>query len=394
MSAWDIYPSDYRAAEVRAITTATRAGECVALVGLSGSGKSNLLGFLAHRQSSNTMPYVLVDCNRLSDSSPQALFRLIHRTVDETVPPLARGDREASREAIAKHPPKRSEVGERSGEGSGVRDEWEALDTAFSRRLGGPGSSLSLLLDRFDALTQPADPALWGGLRALRDAHKFQLSFVTATRRPLPTHNELSELFYAHLVWLGPLSEEDAGWNVTRYAERRGVRWDDSIAQKLIGASGAYPALLRAACEACADGAAPEANSLAAHPAVKRRVEEFWADNPTSEELRLSHLDVEKIPLLKTGRARLLAPPFDTAQLTAKENLLLTYFLAHPNVVCEKDDLIRAVWPEDRVFERGVRDDSLAQIVRRLREKVEPDPAKPLHIHTVPGRGYRFTLET
>jgi len=49
MSVWDSYPPDYRAAEVRAITGATRAGECVSVVGLSGAGKSNLLGFLADR---------------------------------------------------------------------------------------------------------------------------------------------------------------------------------------------------------------------------------------------------------------------------------------------------------------------------------------------------------
>jgi DNA-binding winged helix-turn-helix (wHTH) protein len=85
------------------------------------------------------------------------------------------------------------------------------------------------------------------------------------------------------------------------------------------------------------------------------------------------------------------APTFDTSHLTAKENSLLRYFLSHPDEVCEKDDLIRAVWPEDKVFERGVRDDSLAQLVRRLREKIEPDPANPHYIHTVPGRGYRFT---
>jgi DNA-binding response OmpR family regulator len=55
--------------------------------------------------------------------------------------------------------------------------------------------------------------------------------------------------------------------------------------------------------------------------------------------------------------------------------------------------LIRAVWPEDRIFERGIRDDSLAQLVRRLREKIEPLPSTPRHIHSVPGRGYRFTPE-
>jgi len=383
MSAWDMYPLDYRAVEIRAITSATRAGECVAVVGLSGAGKSNLLGILAQRQSTETMPYLLVDCNRLPEPNPQALFRLVCRTLDlSPLPASLKGQGE-------------SDFSPRSGEGpgAGLTDDWEALDAVLLQRLSASGSSLSLLFDRFDALTQQADPALWGGLRALRDAHKFQLTFVTATRRPLPAHNELSELFYAHTLWLGPLSESDARWNVTRYAERRGVQWDDSVAQSLIAVSGAYPALLRAACEACADGAPPEANHLTAHPAVKRRVEEFWADHPTADELRLSQLDVEKIPLLKAGQARLPAPPFDTTQLTAKENLLLTYFLAHPNAVCEKDDLIRAVWPEDRVFERGVRDDSLAQIVRRLREKIEPDPARPRHVHTVSGRGYRFTPE-
>jgi len=42
------------------------------------------------------------------------------------------------------------------------------------------------------------------------------------------------------------------------------------------------------------------------------------------------------------------------------------------------------------VLQRGIRDDSLAQLVRRLREKIEPDAAAPKHILTVPGRGYRF----
>ena len=39
---------------------------------------------------------------------------------------------------------------------------------------------------------------------------------------------------------------------------------------------------------------------------------------------------------------------------------------------------------------RGVRDDSLAQMVRRLREKIETNPSEPQLILTVPGRGYRF----
>jgi energy-coupling factor transporter ATP-binding protein EcfA2 len=382
MSVWDSYPSDYRADEVRAITAATHAGECVSVVGLSGAGKSNLLGFLAGRQSTAEHAFVLVDCNRLDEPSPAAIFRLIRRALADS--PLLQGD--VSPEA------------KRSGEG--VRGELDALDAALEGRLQDAGSSLSLALDvsllfsRFDDLAR--DPAFSGNLRALRDAHKYRLTFVTATRHPLLPHTELSELFYANTLWLGSLNKSDARWNVARYAERKGLKWDDAISKSLISVSRGYPSLLRAVCEAYADGASPDVNGLSLHPAVRARVEEFWADKPSEDEMRRSGL--ENLPLLQSSRplkarTRFDAPTFDTSHLTAKENLLLSYFLAHSEVVCEKDDLIRAVWPEDKVFERGVRDDSLAQLIRRLREKIEPDPANPRYIHTVPGRGYRFTRE-
>jgi RNase P/RNase MRP subunit POP5 len=366
MSAWDSYPPDYRSAEVRAILTATRAGECVSVVGLSGAGKSNLLGFIAHTQTIAGQRFVLVDSNRMSEYSLAAFLRLIRRALGEAQPIDA-------------------------------PDEWETLEGVIEKQLSSSGGALGVLLDlslldRSGLMHGDSSPALFNNLRALRDAHKFRLTFVTASRHPLPPHNEFAELIHAHLLWLGPLSESDARWNVARYAERKGLKWDDATAQALIAVSRGYPSLLRAACEAFADGANLDVNSLAAHPAVRARAEEFWADNPSDEEILRSGL--ENLPLIMAGRPLkgiFDAPTFNTSHLTAKENLLLNYFLAHPDAVCEKDDMIRAVWPEDKVFERGVRDDSLAQLVRRLREKIEPDPANPRHIHTVPGRGYRFT---
>ena len=82
----------------------------------------------------------------------------------------------------------------------------------------------------------------------------------------------------------------------------------------------------------------------------------------------------------------------DTLQLTAKENLLYEYLMAHRDKVCDKDELIRAVWSEDINFKEGIRNESLTQLVRRLRVKIEKDPANPVHIHTVPGRGCSFRL--
>lgn len=352
------YPEHYRAREVRAVLAALRAGECAAVLGLSGAGKSNFLRCLAEAHSTPRQPLILVDANRLPAVAPAALFALAARALG------AEGD---------------------------LGDPFAALEALIARRLAAPESSLTLLWDRFDALTR-GDPALFGQLRALRDAYKYRLTYVIAARRPVDAQNELAELFFANTFWLGPLSDADARWTVARFAARRGVQWGEARAQELIALSGGYPAFLRAACEAAASAGdqALTADMLAGHPAVRARLAEFWADAPSEDELRLSGLSGS--PWVMAGRPRAGAPPaFDTARLTAKENLLLAYFLAHAGEVCAKDDLIRAVWPEDRVFEQGVRDDSLAQLVRRLREKIEPDPANPRFIHTAPGRGYRLT---
>jgi DNA-binding response OmpR family regulator len=79
----------------------------------------------------------------------------------------------------------------------------------------------------------------------------------------------------------------------------------------------------------------------------------------------------------------------DTSGLTAAEFRLWAYLRAHAGQVCGKEELVQAVWPEEVQLE-GLRDDSLAQLVSRLRRKVEPDSANPARILTVPGRGYRF----
>ena len=351
MSTWDAYPTDYRAQEVGTILAATRTGECVSVIGLSGAGKSNLLGFVAHTQSTPQRTFVLLDSNQLPAPTAEALFTQLARTV-------------------AKVPEAEAAI------------SLEALSALIDRRLGRPESSLTLLLDRFDVLA--ASPTLAANLRALRDAYKYQLTFVTATRRPLPSRTEFSELFYAHEIWLGALAESDARWTVRRYAARHGLAWDATVENRLLEASAGYPSFLRAMCEAHAEGTALDLASLAVHPAVQQRIGEFLADQPTENELRRAGL--MNAPILKASGA----PSASLAGLTAKEARLLSYFQAHPRVVCEKDDLIRAVWPEDKVFEAGVRDDSLAQLVRRLREKIEPDAAHPRHIYTAPGRGYRY----
>ncbi|MGW7237712.1 response regulator transcription factor [Streptomyces sp. NPDC054804] len=74
--------------------------------------------------------------------------------------------------------------------------------------------------------------------------------------------------------------------------------------------------------------------------------------------------------------------------LTLREFDLLAFFLRHPGRAFGREDLMREVWGWD------FGDLSTVTVhVRRLRAKVEDDPARPRLIQTVWGVGYRFDPE-
>jgi two-component system phosphate regulon response regulator PhoB len=71
---------------------------------------------------------------------------------------------------------------------------------------------------------------------------------------------------------------------------------------------------------------------------------------------------------------------------TATEFRLLEYLARHAGRVFSRDQLLDAVW-RDTHF---VTPRSVDVYVRRIREKIEPDPENPRYLKTVRGAGYRF----
>ena len=72
--------------------------------------------------------------------------------------------------------------------------------------------------------------------------------------------------------------------------------------------------------------------------------------------------------------------------LTAKEFDMLSLFLRHPRQVFSRDQLLERVWGSSEYIDPG----TVTVHVRRLREKIETDPANPLMLITVWGVGYKF----
>jgi DNA-binding response OmpR family regulator len=72
--------------------------------------------------------------------------------------------------------------------------------------------------------------------------------------------------------------------------------------------------------------------------------------------------------------------------LAVREFALVRYLFEHAGRVCSQQELGDAVWGRDR-WDANM----LHRLVRRVREKLEPDPARPRYLRTVPGFGYRLS---
>jgi len=84
--------------------------------------------------------------------------------------------------------------------------------------------------------------------------------------------------------------------------------------------------------------------------------------------------------------ARRLTSKGEEVRLSPKEFQLLEFFVKRPGRALTRDDILNGVWGYDCFA--GPR--SVDRFITTLRNKIEPDPASPIYIHTIREIGYRF----
>ena len=260
---------------------------------------------------------------------------------------------------------------------------------------------------------------------------------------------ELYEILDTHQCPVGAMEPEDARWVVRQVEETTGHSFGATQSGRLIELSGAYPSLLRAASLWLAGAPSPPpetdwAECLLAERSVRHRLEELWAGLSEEEQRALSEVQrlssggrsshdraveglrqqhgkvlahLSTLGLCEPAgdgwcvRGELLAryvrraavqtvdeiwldeetgelhrgrdPLIDLAPL---EREALLYLVTHPRARHTKTDLILNAWPNDPCpLERT--DDSVYQVIRGLRCKIEPNPSKPRYIVTWRGTG-------
>ncbi|MEE1008957.1 MAG: response regulator transcription factor [Agathobacter sp.] len=75
-------------------------------------------------------------------------------------------------------------------------------------------------------------------------------------------------------------------------------------------------------------------------------------------------------------------------QFTTKEFDLLTFLAENPNHVFTKEELFREIWDMESIGDIA----TVTVHIKKIREKIELNTAKPQYIETIWGVGYRFKL--
>ena len=119
---------------------------------------------------------------------------------------------------------------------------------------------------------------------------------------------------------------------------------------------------------------------------VKARIKAIMRRTAASEPKEENSKVIESCDLKLDCESRRLFVQGREINLTAKEFDLLELLVMNPNKVYSRENLLNLVWGYE--YPGDVR--TVDVHVRRLREKIEPNPSEPKYVHTKWGVGYFY----
>lgn len=441
------HPITYRQEIAQPLFQRLQAGESCAVVGAASVAKSNLVRFLQRADvqqhylgAGGPRPWMpLVDTNHLAAFAEWAVYELIlHCLVMEA-------ERQEGNGEIAQ---RLSDLHRQVVESETPLLAQRYVERAVRMVCAEQGLRLTLLIDEADALYRDVAPRFLNSLRALRDDHRYRLTYVLLTRTPLdrlrdPAECEaFYELFNRNTLGLAPYHPDDARRMLSQLEARKAHPLSEENRRRLVRASGGHPGLLLAAFDALMSqdtdtAAAGSVEWLWANPNVRAECQKLWAgldddeqwalvriqagspvqDSTTEDLLALKGLIV---PVTSTPW-RIFSPLFELyVHYSAEQDIFdfrvdeetalvwvagqqisnlspLEFRLAgllhqHRDQVQSRDAILMALYPDE--FEDGempnIQDNRVDTLIRRLRGKVEPVPGEPRYIRTVRGHGYKL----
>lgn len=245
---------DYRYHLTHDLLINLNRGECCCVVGVGSCGKSRLLLHLARPETleyhlsdkADDQVIVTVQCNAWSGDTLWAAYEGIARDLGEAIesgthPAIQKSQRDLQGlyEAVVREPD----------------IAFKHLKTGLNYLLGNTRLKLTLCFDEFDFVFERFDAQLFRNLRALRNAFKYQLTYLLATRKQLPYQRapeswpdveEFYELFADNTFAIGPYDERDATEMINDLENRYEFKLQKRTRDMLIEVTGGHSGLIGA----------------------------------------------------------------------------------------------------------------------------------------------------
>ncbi len=450
---WRRYPDTYRAPELRTIASWINKGESGCVVGLPGIGRSTLLSFLYHRPKvlakyltipPETVVIIPIDLNILPDDTVATVYRVILRAFY-----WARGQFDNPLQQI---------ITASYQQHANTRDPFLPQSTLLEllALFQARETCLIWILNHFDEFLKTATPEMVRTLRSLRDSYKGSLCYLIGMLTEmahLPDQEigrPLYDILDINVYWVGPLSESDGSHMIRRELRTAVPPPDDQEIKQLWQLTGGHPTLIHVTAHWwMRDGHQQEQSQridlLLAQRNVQYRLTRLWDGLTQEEQFALSELQkagllsqTGKYPFYDTlpnlqkkgicyreqdswhifstlfkayieqieGRSRgriwgdtdtgeLFQGRTPLATLTPLERETLRFFIQYPRMQHTYTNIFEAAWPKDVQY-ASASNETIQQMIRGIRKKIEPNPAKPVYVITWRGQpegGYQFFPE-
>ncbi len=436
-----------RAKELEYILNCIQHGQCCSVVGPSNTGKSYLVRSLPReeirehyiRQGLRAPVMVFVDCLEAGGSEQAFYELLLRRTIEELE---VAGISAATIELLQDL---HTEILR-----STVDVAFRSIYASSIRRIGYEEDiTVVLILDEFYDIFRHLPPWPFRQLRALYDAPRTKVCYVTATSHHLEQLRsgkdtyEFRELFHLNTLVLRPLTKDDARRFVEYLADKHGTTLsDEDNISLMIELSGGHPGLLERIylmlSTTLTNATEPlkiKIPELLHERPIEKECQRLWSELEAEQEGLLTFvekgetgldsnqkelLEAKGLTVSKEGEPpTIFSPVFRafieqelanqsqtirkglhcdfatgqiwvdeqevTLQLSEPQRKLINFLYQKTDTVCTYDEIAVGVWGVGE----GVSPGAIYELVKRVRQKIEPDWKNPRYIVTVPGKGYR-----
>lgn len=422
-------PLSYRSRLLQPLMTALRLGECCSVIGIEGTGKSNLCRFIERLDAQQTYWQdtpswlLLIDSHSLILGEEKPEYNLVALLLQNLI---AEAERRKFSADFLDHA---SALYSQLGANASPLLAFQSLQNLCKLLCQQHQMQLVFVFDQFEDLWESMDARFFLNLRSLRDQFKYQVVYLVVTRERLqnlrPDARRVEafwELFSAHTYYIGPYDKDDAAVMVKRLAARAGIA-ESAVSQEVISLSGRHPGLLRAIFWAMRGDPALDAENLPQVPSVYDECEKIWHAF-SQDEQEVAWLITQNSPLpqatlttLNTLRLkevvvddppRFFSPLFTTyieqkigsklqgvvidprlrrvwldgqilqQNLSPLEFSLLEYLVRHTGIICKREDLLHALYNE---LHYDKYDQRLYTLLSRLREALGENPPRYLLTH-------------